>query len=101
MLPKPDTASYPRAISIAADRRARLATLRVQLAELERHEGRGVAACLSLGAPQIHAHLPTPGLAGGVLHELAGATHGDRPAAFGFVVALMAMAASARSSLSP
>jgi hypothetical protein len=105
MLPKPDSASQPRAIPIAADRRARLATLRVQLAQLEGHGGHGTAACLSLGAPQIHAHLPTPGLAGGVLHEVSGATYADRPAAFGFVVALMAVAlnarASARDPLSP
>jgi protein ImuA len=94
MLPEPDIASHPRAVlTPIADRRARLATLRVRLAQLERHEGHAVASCLSLGVPEIRAHLPTPGLAGGVLHAMAGATYGDRPAAFGFVIALMAIAA--------
>jgi protein ImuA len=97
MLPKPEIASSPGAIS-TADRRVRLAALRAHLAEIERHEGRGIAACLSLGAPEIHAHLPMPGLAGGVLHEMAGVTHGDQPAAFGFVAALMAIALDARAS---
>jgi protein ImuA len=93
MLPEPDITCCPRAVAIT-DRRARLATLRVQLAQLEGQGRRGAAACLPLGAPEILAHLPTPGLAGGVLHEMAGATHGDRPAAFGFVVAVMALALS-------
>lgn len=97
MLPAPDISSSSRASSPPnADRRARLATLRVQLAQLERQGD--AAACLPIGAPEIHAHLPAPGLARGVLHEVAGKTHADRPAAFGFVVALMAMAgATARS----
>jgi hypothetical protein len=93
MLPEPDITNAQRVLPIA-ERRARLATLRVQLAELEGHTRHGSTACLSLGAPEIHAHLPTPGLAGGVLHEMAGATYGDRPAAFGFAVAVMAIAAS-------
>jgi protein ImuA len=103
MLPAPeittDITRHPRAaLTPIADRRARLATLRVQLAQLEPQEGLGAAVCLSLGAPEVHAHLPTPGLAGGVLHEVFGATHGDRPAAFGFVAALMAMAGAIAAS---
>jgi protein ImuA len=43
-------------------------------------------------APELQTHLPAPGLAGGVLHEIAGDAHEDRPAAFGFVLALMAQA---------
>ena len=38
-----------------------------------------------------------PGLACGVLHEVAAAAHGDRPAAFGFVFALTAAALAARA----
>ena len=53
-------------------------------------------AYLSLGVEQVHAHLPGPGLACGVLHEIAAAAHGDRPAAFGFVFALTAAALHAR-----
>jgi protein ImuA len=75
----------------------RLAVLSLQLTQLERHPGALAQTCLPLGVPEIHAHLPMPGLAGGVLHEIAGATHGDRPAAFGFAVSLMAMAGHQRS----
>ena len=56
----------------------------------------GPPAHLSLDVPQMHAHLPGPGLACGVLHEIAAAAHGDRPAAFGFVFALIAAALRAR-----
>src|SRR5262249_59363645 len=38
----------------------------------------------------IDAHLPHGGLAVGALHEVAPAAHGDTPAAFGFLVALLA-----------
>src|SRR5262245_54663525 len=103
MPPVTDIPSRPRAVLRPiqpADRRARLASLRLQLAQLERHEGHS-AAGLSLGAPEIHVHLPASGLAGGVLHEMAGATYGDRPAAFGFVVALMAMAVAGRQRSGP
>jgi protein ImuA len=53
-------------------------------------------AGLSLGLPVIDRHFPGAGLACGALHEVVAATHGDRPAAFGFVVALMARALAAR-----
>jgi protein ImuA len=47
---------------------------------------------LPLGVPEMHAHLPGPGLACGVLHEMAAREHGDRPAAFGFLFAVAAAA---------
>jgi protein ImuA len=53
-------------------------------------------AHLSLGVPQMHAHLPGPGLACGVLNEISAAAHGDRPAAFGFIFALTAAALRSR-----
>jgi len=52
---------------------------------------------LSLDVDEVHAHLPGPGLTCGVLHEIAAAAHGDRPAAFGFVFALTASALRSRS----
>jgi protein ImuA len=51
---------------------------------------------LSLGVPEVEAHLPGPGLACGVLHEMAAGSHGDRPAAFGFLFALTAAALRSR-----
>jgi protein ImuA len=78
-----------------AAKAARITALRQSLnlgmAKLERAHA-GPPAHLSLGVPQMHAHLPGPGLACGVLHEIAAAAHGDRPAAFGFVFALTAAA---------
>jgi protein ImuA len=70
---------------------ARIAALRRGMAKLERAHP-GPPAHLSLGVPQMHAHLPGPGLACGVLHEIAAAAHGDRPAAFGFLFASTAAA---------
>jgi len=65
------------------------------MAQLERAH-RGQAGHLSLGMPEVHAHLPGPGLACGVLHEIAASAYGDRPATFGFVFALMAAALRSR-----
>jgi protein ImuA len=73
----------------------RIAALRRGLAKLERAH-RGAPAYLSLGVPEIHARLAGPGLACGMLNEIAAAAHGDRPAAFGFVIALLAGALGAR-----
>jgi protein ImuA len=70
---------------------ARIAALRRGMAKLERAHP-GPPAHLSLGVPQMHAHLPGPGLACGVLHEIAATVHGDRPAAFGFLFASTAVA---------
>ena len=69
----------------------RIAVLRQSLTKLERAHP-GPPAHLSLGVDEVHAHLPGPGLAGGVLHEIAAAAHGDQPAAFGFLFALTAAA---------
>jgi protein ImuA len=96
MLSKQDiegSCAGPRALAAPAAVEP-LARLRQKLASLDRHQERAAQTCLPLGAPEIEAHLPAPGLAGGVLHEIAGATHGDRPAAFGLVLALMAIAGS-------
>jgi protein ImuA len=76
-----------------------LARLHQKIASLERHRGSAAQTCLLLGAPEIEAHLPALGIAGGVLHEIAGVAHCDRPAAFGFVFALMAMAAQQSSGI--
>jgi protein ImuA len=82
-----------------AAKAARIAALRQSLsqgmAKLGRAHGRPPTH-LSLGMAGVHAHLPGPGLACGVLHEIAAAAHGDRPAAFGFVFALVAAALRAR-----
>jgi protein ImuA len=50
----------------------------------------GAARVLPLGLDAIDAHLPHGGLAVGALHEVAPHQHGDTPAAFGFLVALLA-----------
>jgi len=74
---------------------ARLAALREALARLGAlAPGEGLRH-IPLGLPQVEAYLPGPGLACGVLHEVA-AGHGDRPAAFGFLLALTATALRAR-----
>jgi len=78
-----------------AAKAARIAALRQGLSKLERAH-LGPSAHLSLGMAEVHAHLPGPGLACGVLHEIASAAHGDRPAAFGFVFALTAAALRSR-----
>jgi protein ImuA len=66
------------------------------LARLETAAYREKVQHLDFGVPDVHAHLPGRGLACGVLHEVAAAAHDDRPAAFGFVLALMAAALAAR-----
>jgi protein ImuA len=77
-------------------RAERLAALRRTVARLESGSPDAAPAHLSLGLPEIHRHLPGPGLSLGALHEVLAASHGDRPAAFGFVAALSARALSAR-----
>src|SRR6188474_2794415 len=72
----------PRAVCIAALRRA--------VARLETAAPGAEVRHLPLGVPEMQAHLQGPGLACGVLHEVAAAAHGDRPAAFGFLFALTA-----------
>ncbi len=62
--------------------------LRRLLPRLESHGG--TARTLPLGLAAIDAHLPHGGLVVGALHEVAPHQHGDTPAAFGFLVALLA-----------
>jgi protein ImuA len=75
----------------------RLAALRDALAKLETAASHGKPRHLALGMPEVEAHLPGPGLACGILNEVAAAAHGDRPAAFGFLFALTAAAQRSRS----
>ena len=77
-------------------RAERLAALRRAVARLESGSPDAAPAHLSLGLPEIHRHLPGPGLSLGALHEVLAASHGDRPAAFGFVAALAARTLGAR-----
>jgi protein ImuA len=51
---------------------------------------------LPFGLPEIDRHFPGSGLTGGALHEVIAASHGDRPAAFGFAIALTIQALTAR-----
>ena len=77
-------------------RRSRLAALRERVAKLE--IGAAAAGPIHLPlVPEVHSHLPGPGLASGVLHEVIAASHGDRPAAFGFLFALSALGLEARA----
>src|SRR5262245_10089916 len=71
---------------------ARIDALRQAMAKLETAATGAKAKHLALGIPEIHARLPGPGLACGVLHEVSATAHGDKPAAFGFVFALTAAA---------
>ena len=50
----------------------------------------GTTHVLPFGLDALDAHLPHGGLATGALHEVAPQQHGDTPAAFGFLVALLA-----------
>ena len=70
------------------NRAAVVEQLRRLLPRMER--GGGVARVLPLGLDAIDTHLPHGGLAVGALHEVAPQAHGDTPAAFGFLVALLA-----------
>jgi protein ImuA len=58
---------------------------------LPRLESHGSAArVLPFGLDALDRHLPHGGLATAALHEVAPQQHGDTPAAFGFLVALLA-----------
>jgi protein ImuA len=70
------------------NRAAVVAELRRLLPRMD--SGGGGARVLPLGLDPIDAHLPHGGLAVGALHEVAPQAHGDTPAAFGFLVALLA-----------
>jgi protein ImuA len=51
---------------------------------------REAAARLSFGIPALDAYLPHGGLAFGAVHEIATETEADLPAAFGFLISLLA-----------
>jgi protein ImuA len=57
---------------------------------LPRLESAGATRALPFGLADLDAHLPQGGLTVGALHEVAPQQHGDTPAAFGFLAALMA-----------
>ena len=57
---------------------------------LPRMESGAPPRALPFGLPALDAHLPQGGLTLGALHEVAPAAPGDVPAAFGFLVALLA-----------
>jgi protein ImuA len=71
---------------------ARIALLRRTIAKLETCVFQAAPTLLCLGVPEIHRHLPGPGLACGVLHEVIAATHDEAPAALGFLLALTSLA---------
>jgi protein ImuA len=73
-----------------------LAALRRSVARLETGAAEAGRIHLPL-PPEVHRHLPGPGLASGVLHEVLAASHGDRPAAFAFLFALSALGLEARA----
>ncbi len=77
-------------------RAGRLAALRQAVEKIERGEHGAAAARLPLGVAEIDCFLPGGGLAMGAVHEVAAAQHGAKPAAFGFALALAALAQGAR-----
>jgi protein ImuA len=78
---------------------SRIAKLRQTIAKLETSFFRATPTTLSLGVPEIHRHLPGPGLACGVLHEVSAASYGDEPAALAFLLALASLALQAKPGL--
>src|SRR5262245_6784489 len=80
-------------------RTVRIARLRHVITKLETSSCRAVPVSLSLGVPEIHRHLPGPGLASGVLHEVSAVAYGDGPAALGFLLALTCLAQQASPGL--
>src|SRR5215470_19056421 len=80
--------AFPSTPSIES-RAAALAELRLLLS---RHSGRPQTfdAKLSFGLVALDCHLPNGGLTCGALHEIVPATQAALPAAFGFIVAVLA-----------
>ncbi|MGH7948937.1 MAG: ImuA family protein [Candidatus Binataceae bacterium] len=74
----------------------RIATLRQTVARSKSASLGAVSAHIALGPPEVQRCLPSSGLSCGAIHEVVGAAHGDRAAAFGFVIALIACALGAR-----
>jgi protein ImuA len=70
--------------------RTRAAVMHELRCLLPRMEGFAAdARVLPFGLPALDSHLPRGGLAFAALHEVAPATDGDGPAAFGFIAALL------------
>lgn len=71
---------------------AREATVHALRQHLARLEGmpRGGESVLPFGLPALDRHLPQGGLAFGAVHEISPASEADLPAAFGFLMALLA-----------
>ena len=73
------------------DRARRAAIVDELRRRLPRMEGvSATARTLPFGLAALDGHLPQGGLTLGALHEVAPQAHGDTPAAFGFMVALLA-----------
>lgn len=88
----PETAP-PRPTSIEkvspnAARKAAVHALRQQLARME-GVPKDETRALPFGVPALDRHLPHGGLAFGTVHEITSGTEADRPAAFGFLMALL------------
>src|SRR5882672_10406121 len=82
--------------ALSANNRHRIAALRQTVAGMEHTLPGATPAYLPFGLPEIDHQLPGWGLTCGALHEVIAATHGDRAASFGFVVALTAGALAVR-----
>ena len=103
---EPTASDTPAAQDLAASRAVAgapatglLARLRHSIAQLETSRLPTAPTPLALGIPAIDRQLPDLGLASGVLHEIMAATHGDGPAAVGFLFALTSLALKARPGL--
>jgi protein ImuA len=81
-MPFDTTPLSPRRAEIVAD-------LRRHLARLEGLPGDEESG-LQFGLPELEDHLPHGGLAFGAVHEITPANEADLPAAFGFLLALLA-----------
>lgn len=88
-MPPPRARSHAPIVSPVA-RAETVAGLRRMLSRIEGLES--TPATLAFGLPALDRHLPQGGLAFGALHEIAPETEADLPAAFGFLVALLARA---------
>jgi protein ImuA len=77
----------------------RIAQLRRTIAKLETCVFQPAPTLLCLGVPALHRHLPGPGLACGVLHEVIAATQEEAPAALGFLLALTSLALQTKPGL--
>ena len=77
---------------LGQDRARRAAIVDELRRRLPRMEGvTATVRALPLGLAALDRHLPQGGLTLGALHEVAPQAHGDTPAAFGFLIALLAL----------